>query len=115
MRKHRTAAGLATVAALTVVGAAAAAPRVAAVPISVQVAGASCGYYSGSVTVAYGSTGAPVMEVQCLLKQCGYYAGPVDGSFGPVLTTALKRFQADRGLNPDGIVGPLTWAALRDC
>jgi hypothetical protein len=35
------------------------------------------------------------------------------GFFGPLTEGALKRFQAERGLAPDGIVGERTWAALR--
>ena len=35
-----------------------------------------------------------------------------DGSFGGATERALKKFQADRGLEPDGSCGPLTWAEL---
>ncbi|MER5432215.1 peptidoglycan-binding domain-containing protein [Streptomyces sp. NPDC002588] len=121
MRKHRTAAGLATIAVLAVAGAtaaagqAAAAPTADAVPISVQVSDTSCDYTTATPTLPYGSTGSAVKQVQCLLIQCGYYAGPVDGVFGPGLLTALRRFQADHGLIPNGIVDAATWAALREC
>jgi peptidoglycan hydrolase-like protein with peptidoglycan-binding domain len=36
----------------------------------------------------------------------------IDGVFGPKTTAAVKSFQQGEGLAPDGIVGPLTWAAL---
>jgi murein L,D-transpeptidase YcbB/YkuD len=32
--------------------------------------------------------------------------------FGPDTATAVKAFQASHGLTADGIVGPVTWAAL---
>jgi peptidoglycan hydrolase-like protein with peptidoglycan-binding domain len=39
---------------------------------------------------------------------------PIDGVFGPALEAKVKQFQTDSSLAPDGIVGPLTWAALPD-
>jgi peptidoglycan hydrolase-like protein with peptidoglycan-binding domain len=38
----------------------------------------------------------------------------VDGKFTPQVETAVKQFQQGAGLMVDGIVGPLTWAALPD-
>jgi peptidoglycan hydrolase-like protein with peptidoglycan-binding domain len=38
----------------------------------------------------------------------------VDGTFGSQLEAAVKVFQEGAGLTADGIVGPLTWAALPD-
>jgi len=38
----------------------------------------------------------------------------VDGTFSPQLEAAVKAFQEAAGLTVDGIVGPLTWAALPD-
>ncbi len=38
----------------------------------------------------------------------------VDGIFGPVLKSAIEQFQGSSGLTADGVVGPLTWAALPD-
>jgi peptidoglycan hydrolase-like protein with peptidoglycan-binding domain len=59
-----------------------------------------------------GSSGAEVMQIQTLLTQRGYSPGPIDGIFGEQTKTAVQRFQSDRGLVIDGIVGPLTFAAL---
>jgi peptidoglycan hydrolase-like protein with peptidoglycan-binding domain len=36
----------------------------------------------------------------------------IDGSFGPKTAAAVNSFQKGEGLTVDGIVGPLTWAAL---
>lgn len=38
-----------------------------------------------------------------------------DGIFGMITEDAVKAFQKKNGLTPDGIVGPLTWAALIPC
>jgi murein L,D-transpeptidase YcbB/YkuD len=39
-----------------------------------------------------------------------------DGIFGPRTRCVVMTYQCLRGLNPDGLVGPITWAALaRDC
>lgn len=35
-----------------------------------------------------------------------------DGHFGPQTESAVKAFQKQKGLPPDGIVGPATWKAL---
>ena len=35
-----------------------------------------------------------------------------DGIFGPLTEEAVKELQKAKGLTPDGVVGPRTWAAL---
>lgn len=59
-----------------------------------------------------GSKGNQVKTLQRLLNAIGYSCGDVDGSFGPKTNAAVKKFQKVRGLEVDGCVGPLTWAAL---
>lgn len=59
-----------------------------------------------------GNRGTFVRMLQELLLSKLYDAGTVDGIFGSNTLGAVKDFQSESGLSPDGIVGPLTWAAL---
>lgn len=59
-----------------------------------------------------GSAGAEVEALQQSLAALGFYTGWVDGDFGPVTEKAVIGFQGSAGLEPDGVAGPLTWAAL---
>ena len=58
-----------------------------------------------------GSSGDQVREVQTRLAALGFPVA-VDGVFGAATTAAVRSFQRDRGLDPDGIVGPGTRQAL---
>lgn len=53
-------------------------------------------------------------QIQNLLQYLGYYTIQVDGLPGPGTTAAVKAFQADNGLDADGIPGQLTQKALVD-
>ena len=61
-----------------------------------------------------GDSGPDVEKMQNLLIKAGYSLDPygADGSFGGTTKRVVKKFQSDHSLNPDGTVGPLTWAAL---
>jgi hypothetical protein len=61
-----------------------------------------------------GSIGAPVTAVQFQLMGQGYNVGPdgADGDFGGNTEEAVKEFQLNVGLTPDGTVGPDTGARL---
>lgn len=63
-------------------------------------------------TLRRGSPANPVLLVKEVQKKVGSVGRQVDGVFGPLTEAAVRRFQRDRGLVPDGIVGPTTWAAL---
>lgn len=63
-------------------------------------------------TLELGSQGLSVMLAQSLLKKAGYDPGPVDGVYGPQTVQAVRQYQYDNGLVPDGITGPATWNAL---
>ncbi len=62
-------------------------------------------------TLRFGSSGSAVRVLQRLLLSNNYFIS-VDGSFGAVTETAVKAFQEQRGLIPDGIVGSITWLEL---
>lgn len=57
-------------------------------------------------TLRKGSTGEDVRRLQAALHIF------TDGQFGPLTEIALKAFQKDRELVPDGIAGPQVWAAI---
>jgi peptidoglycan hydrolase-like protein with peptidoglycan-binding domain len=59
-----------------------------------------------------GDTGAEVISLQTSLSQAGFYNGPIDGVFGPATEDAIRQFQSQQGLEPDGIVGPATRSLL---
>ena len=74
-----------------------------------------CTHYSGNGRTRQGDSGKRVLQVQCMLTKRGYSVGSTgtDGEFGPGTESAVRRFQSDKGLDADGIVGRATWSALR--
>jgi hypothetical protein len=58
------------------------------------------------------STGTQVQQLQTALAELGYDPGPIDGDYGPLTQAAVVQFQTAQGLEPDGVVGPKTTAAL---
>lgn len=65
-------------------------------------------------TLRRGSAGEDVSLCQQLLAKAGYNPGDIDGKYGQNTINAVKNFQRDHGLDPDGVCGPLTWAILKD-
>jgi putative chitinase len=61
-----------------------------------------------------GDSGSQVLILQKRLKELNYAVGWTDGIFGRRTDNAVTAFQKDQGIEPDGIVGPITWAKLRD-
>lgn len=58
-----------------------------------------------------GSSGADVKRWQYFLLAEKYEIGAVDGEFGKSTDKATKKFQADHGMEADGVVGNGTYAA----
>src|SRR5262245_7965670 len=52
------------------------------------------------------------LEIQKRLRELGFDPGDLDGIPGRQPTSAISDFQKSKGLKADGIVGPLTMAAL---
>ncbi|MEE0944988.1 MAG: spore cortex-lytic enzyme [Clostridia bacterium] len=59
-----------------------------------------------------GSTGSEVRQIQQRLIQWGYLSGTADGIYGAKTEAAVKRFQRNNGLTPDGIAGSATLAKI---
>lgn len=68
--------------------------------------------------MALGAFGPEVEALQTKLADLGYGVGKVDKVFGPTLARAVVAFKHDHKarseapVDPDEVVGPLTWAAI---
>ncbi|MEU4534328.1 peptidoglycan-binding protein [Streptosporangium sp. NPDC023825] len=62
----------------------------------------------------FGPTATDKTNVKRIQKRLGEqgHEVPVDGAYGPKTVTAVKAFQERSNLTVDGLVGPITWAAL---
>ncbi|MBD7911437.1 peptidoglycan-binding domain-containing protein [Clostridium cibarium] len=60
----------------------------------------------------YTNQGGSVVGLQLALNHYLHRNLATDGYFGELTRSALKTFQGNHGLNPDGICGPSTWRAL---
>lgn len=78
----------------------------------------AAGVFGGGVTtlpdssLSVGDRGQQVKRLQERLNELGEHLVP-DGVFGAGTHAAIVAFQARNGLNPDGVVGPRTRAALK--
>jgi hypothetical protein len=61
-----------------------------------------------------GDSGPAVEAVQRRLHDLGYWMGPVDGVFGQLTEQAVYALQKAAAAGRDGVVGPVTRAALND-
>lgn len=67
-----------------------------------------------SESIDWKSRGDDVLELQKILKEKSLYNGRIDGIFGPMTSSALKKFQIENNLAPVGVVGPSTRVALNN-
>ena len=65
-----------------------------------------------AVLIGLGASGPAVLALQQQLVALGYWLGTPDGTFGDTTEQAVYALQKAAGLDPDGVVGPLTEAAL---
>ena len=76
----------------------------------------TCPYAEPGVTLGQGRDNAEesVKWLQWYLYKLGYLtANDIDGDFGPTTNNAVTRFQTDKGLDVDGLVGSGTRSALK--
>jgi peptidoglycan hydrolase-like protein with peptidoglycan-binding domain len=90
------------------------------VAVLVVAGAATAGAYTHSVTLKMGSTGSQVMSLQQALNSNSFLVSATGAGspgmestyFGAKTKAAVMAFQSARGLSVDGVVGPMTGAAL---
>ena len=97
-------------------GGAAAAPAPAAPAAYVPATDESCGVGKAAAPAWPGKQfvqGDTDRDLQCFQRQLGSrgYGLTGTGYYGPATKTAVVALQERNGINPSGILGPLTWAA----
>lgn len=68
--------------------------------------------FAAQAKLESGDKGEEVKTLQQLLKDTGHYTKPIDGKFGASTKDAVKKFQNEKGLRADGVVGKGTWGKL---
>ncbi len=74
----------------------------------------TCPYEEPTVTLRQGDSGDSVKWLQWYLYKLDYLTeSDIDGSFGPTTLSAVEKFQTDKSLDVDGLVGSGTRSALK--
>ncbi|MGW6919487.1 peptidoglycan-binding domain-containing protein [Kitasatospora sp. NPDC054939] len=77
------------------------------------VVGLTAASANAASTLRVGSTGSAVVCLQQGLNWANSAGLNADGQFGQLTKTAVINFQARKGLDQDGVVGPATGGALK--
>lgn len=65
-----------------------------------------------SYAAAHPTVGEDVLALQERLNTMGFPCGREDGHLGPQTDAAIREFQRNTGIRPDGVCGPATFRAL---
>lgn len=89
------------------------AKAIAAISISTVMVFSTSVLADAASILKLGSRGSEVSQVQRALKNMGLYDySDITGYYGHITRNGVIKFQAQKGLAQDGIVGPKTWNAL---
>jgi hypothetical protein len=93
-------------------------PAVPGVSAAIPATPASSALANASPNAAFnrmltiGSTGEDVRALQNRLKAEGFFKTEATGYFGPITRESVKAYQTNHGIDPLGMVGPMTRAEL---
>ena len=62
--------------------------------------------------ISYGSSGTLTAIAEGILASKGFYSGNIDAEFGSGMEKAVREFQREQKLEPDGVIGRDTWTRL---
>lgn len=88
-------------------------PAPAPAPAAPTPAPASPAISAAEPVLRIGMTGEAVTRLQQRLQAIGVFSSAIDGAFGSETELAVQSAQRQFSLEPDGVVGPATWEALR--
>lgn len=72
----------------------------------------ACKAQAAKMEIEAGDDGTLPLIAQLLLSAKGYYTGDMDAKFDIDMKNAVKKYQTDKKLSVDGIIGAETWNSL---